>query len=263
MIHTIIESNVLLYVMAAMGALSVLGQLMLNGCYRKLIREIANTQAEKGEFMKKLRYRYQNDRKRSGGNVNIPVFVKQTLMNYRYRKLTFHQWKRGIAGLFAGSLLIGAAGIGAAWGNVQLETSIRFLIQEMAAMTGIMAVVVLWTDLGYKSGRLQTNLEDYLCHSGIGTNLEEVVLEESTVKEKKVPAVVGIRKKAEKRAESKAQKEKRELQENLVRMKDAAREVAADDEVSRKKERNREILRQMDAAEQERIIRDVLAEFLA
>ena len=46
-------------------------------------------------------------------------------------------------------------------------------------------------------------------------------------------------------------------------MKDAAREVAADDEVSRKKERNREILRQMDAAEQERIIRDVLAEFLA
>ena len=134
MIHTIIESNVLLYVMAAMGALSVLGQLMLNGCYRKLMREIANTQAEKGEFMKKLRYRYQNDRKRSGGNVNIPVFVKQTLMNYRYRKLTFHQWKRGIAGLFAGSLLIGAAGIGAVWGNAQLETSIRFLIQEMAAI---------------------------------------------------------------------------------------------------------------------------------
>ena len=61
--------------------------------------------------------------------------------------------------------------------------------------------------------------------------------------------------------ESKAQKDKRELKQNLARIKEGLDETAADREHS--KERNTEILKQMDPAEQERVIREVLKEFLS
>ena len=67
----------------------------------------------------------------------------------------------------------------------------------------------------------------------------------------------------EKAYDSKAQREKRQLQDSLVRIKSGEKETAADVEKDWNKERNREILKQMDAKEQERIIREVLAEFLA
>ena len=60
-------------------------------------------------------------------------------------------------------------------------------------------------------------------------------------------------------SESKAAKEKRELKENLARVKASMKETAAD----REKERGADLLRQMDPGEQERILREVLKEFLS
>ena len=59
--------------------------------------------------------------------------------------------------------------------------------------------------------------------------------------------------------ESRAQREKRELKENMSRIKEGLSESAA----SQEKERNAEILKQMDTKEQERVIREVLKEFLS
>ena len=130
-------------------------------------------------------------------------------------------------------------------------------------MTAGTVLAALWTDMPYKAAYLQTRLEDYLCHSGEALNFQEAELEEpaaAPVKAKlKVPAVIGLHKKNRAVQETKAQREKRELKTNLAKIKDGMRESAADAE----RERNREILRQMDSQEQERIIRDVLAEFLA
>lgn len=77
----------------------------------------------------------------------------------------------------------------------------------------------------------------------------------------KTAAALGIKKRQVRPMESKAQKDKRELKHNLARIKEGLDETAADLEHS--KERNTEILKQMDPSEQERVIREVLKEFLS
>ena len=60
--------------------------------------------------------------------------------------------------------------------------------------------------------------------------------------------------------ETRAQREKRELKENLARMKIGMQEAAA--EHDRERDGRAELLRQMDPKDQERILKEVLKEFL-
>lgn len=263
MIRTIIETNVLLYVMAAVGMLGILCQFVISRRYARLIREASSTQVEKKDFMKQLRFKFRTDRKRSNEKTNVPVFVRQHLMDYRFLRLSMHQWKRLAAGLFIISMAASAAGMIYCFRGELSDTYIQNILWTTAGVTGGTVLAALWTDLPYKSYRLQTKLEDYLYHSGIALDYPEAELDEPEAvqaKEKrKVPAVIGIRKKSKMQVETRAQRDKRELKTNLAKIKEGMRESAAESE----KERNREILRQMDSQEQERIIRDVLAEFLA
>lgn len=264
MMRTIIEQNVLLYVMAAVGMLGILSQVLLNRCYRLLIREASDVQMEKKEFMKKLKLRFQTDRKRSGDRMNMTVFLQKNLMDYRYRKLSLHQWKRLGAGLFLVSIALGAGGVIYSLQTGIEQVHIRHIYEMTAVITAVSAAAALWLDEPYKRSCLLTVLEDYFCHSGAAVDYQEVSLETAATEKtwKKAPSIVGIRKKSDgEKADTRAQKEKRELQENLARINAGAREAAAELEQSR--ERKREILRQMDPKEQERIIREVLAEFLA
>lgn len=258
MIHTIIESNALLYVMTAVGLLGILCQIIGNRCYRVMMRESVDTQAEKGEFLKRIQYRYQIDKRRSGGNVNIPVFVQKMILDYRYKKLSIHQWKRLGAGLFLGCIVIAAAQI-LYCRHFGFAMDTRIFLEGIVFWSLISALTVLWCDSRYKEARLSLQMQDYLYHSGMASELSEVNLEEQKEAESRMPSVIGLRRKSE----SKAKRDKRELQENLARMKEGTREVAAESEGSRNRERGRELLRQMDEKEQERIIRDVLEEFLA
>ena len=47
MIHTILQSKVLLYLMTATGLLGLLCQIIGNRCYRQFIREAADAQPER------------------------------------------------------------------------------------------------------------------------------------------------------------------------------------------------------------------------
>lgn len=264
MIRTIIETNTLLYVMTAVGLLGIICQLVISRRYARLMRDASDTQLEKKDFMKQLRFRYRTDCKRSGDAANIPVFVRRQLMDYRFFRMNFHQWKRLAAGLFIASMLAAAAGLTYCFRLELLDTYGRNILWTMAGVTVATVLAALWTDLPYKSYRLQNRLEDYFYHSGASLDYTEAELEEpleEPVKAKrKMPSVVGIRRRAEAPSETRAQREKRELKTSLTRIKDGMRETAAADS---ERERNREILRQMDTQEQERIIRDVLAEYLA
>ena len=66
--------------------------------------------------------------------------------------------------------------------------------------------------------------------------------------------------------EGTAQKDKQELKQNLSRLKEGIRETAASSEAASaeaRKEQNTRILKEMDPDEQERVIREVLREFLS
>ncbi len=260
MIHTILQSKVLLYLMTATGLLGLLCQIIGNRCYRQFIREASDAQPEKGEFMKRMRYRFQIASRCCKGNVNLPVFVQKMLLDYKYKKLTLHQWRRQALGWYLGTMAIAAAGIR----YYQLQhnqENLTMMIQGMAAVTVASAVMVFWCDSRYKEKRLLIQMQDYLSHSGIATDVGEESVEEW--KEVQDMGIGTGKRRQEKAYDSKAQREKRQLQDSLVRIKSGEKETAADVEKDWNKERNREILKQMDAKEQERIIREVLAEFLA
>ena len=262
MIRTIIESNVLLYAMASVGMLGILCQFIISRRYAKLIREASDTQLEKKNFMKQLRFKFRTDQKRSNENPNISVFVRRQICDYRFLRLSLHQWKRFAAGLFILSMAAAAAGLIYCFRGELSNTYMQNILWTAAGVTAGTVLAALWTDLPYKASYLQTRLEDYLYHSGAALDYQEAELAEAdgeAVKTKlKVPSVIGIRKKTPV-SETRAQRDKRELKTNLAKIKNGMRETAAESE----RERNREILRQMDSQEQERIIRDVLAEFLA
>lgn len=254
MIQAIIESNVFLYAVAAVGMLGVLCQIMISRRYGQLIRETSNRRGDKRDFIKQLRFQYQTNRKRNNDNTNISIFVRRSMMDYKYMHLRIHQWRRLAGGLYLAAM---AAVASAIYYGTKIHSTVHteHIFWMGAAVTGVTLLAWLWTDIPYKSSYLQTALEDFLYHSGLSADYEEAVIEETASESAKVPAVIGIRKKKASR-ETKAQRDKRELKASL------SRETAAglDDD---RRERGRELLRQMDAKEQERIIRDVLAEFLA
>ncbi|MDD3797033.1 MAG: hypothetical protein PHE06_13910 [Lachnospiraceae bacterium] len=67
----------------------------------------------------------------------------------------------------------------------------------------------------------------------------------------------------EEAAMTRAQREKQELKDSLLRGSSGSGETAASDETLSRQEKNRDLLRQMDPKEKEQILRDVLMEFLA
>lgn len=260
MIHTILQSKVLLCLMTATGLLGILCQIIGNRCYKQLIRESSDVQTEKGEFMKRMRYRYQIDSRCCANKVNIPVFVQKMVMDYKYKKLTLHQWKRQAAGWY----LCCAAIAGASVWYYQIQknqSQLMWMVRGIGVLTILTILAVLWCDSRYKESRLMIQMEDYLCHSGITTDYSEMHMEEW--KEENNGLSADSRKKKEQKNESRAERDKRQLQESLLRIKEEEKETAASAEKDWNREHNREILRQMDVREQERIIREVLAEFLA
>lgn len=261
MIRTIIETNALLYVMTAVGALGILCQFLLSGRYRMLIREASDTQMEKKDFMKQLRYKFRMNRKRSNEHTDIHIFVKRSLMDYKFWRLHLHQWKRLAAGCFLASMMAAAAGLIYCFRAEGMPVYIENILWTTGGVALTTGLAWMWNDYPYKEMYLRTELEDYLCCFAASGEAQEAE-EAAPVKERmRAPSIIGIRKKAALPLETKAQKDKRELKNNLAKLKEGSREIAAGNEQQR--ERNREVLRQMDAQEQERIIRDVLAEFLA
>lgn len=261
MIQAIIESNVFLYAAAAVGMLGVLCQIMISRNYGQLIKETANRRGEKRDFLRQLRFQYQTNRKRSNDNTNISVFVRRSLMDFKYMHLRIHQWRRLAGGLYLAA--VGAAAAAAYYAaRIHLAAAYTDRLVWMAAgVTAVTAVVWLWTDIPYKASYLQTALEDFLYHTGLSAEYDEVEIAEEAAEPAKMPAVIGLHKKkaqreAKAQRETKAQRDKRELKASL------AKETAAENWDDRR-ERGREILKQMDTEEKERIIRDVLAEFLA
>lgn len=259
MIQTIVESNMLLYLAVGMGILGILVQLTVSRRYGRLIREAADMQTDRKDFMKQLRYRYRMNQKRSGDQVNLPVFVRRYVWDYKFRRLRLHQWKRLAVGLFLASLAVIACGIGYCLRRELPVAYFQNLLWTALAVGIGSGIAWLWVDFPYKEDYLLTELEDYLCCYGAGADVPEPEAEVAAAKEvKRIPALIGLKKKNPP-AETKAAREKRELKANLAKLKESGREGVTVQE----RERNREILQQMDSQEQERIIRDVLAEFLA
>ena len=245
MLQTMAEQKVLFYTMAAVCVIGIISQLILNRIYAKLLADTKNTSAPHGRFMKQLRQRFANCQRVNDEVSNVSAFIKRQLLEYRYWNMNLHQWQRVSAYAFV--LCAALAGTG------------YVLVPEMGAVRSLYirggliscaAILVIGSvmDFRYKNRNLQTRLEDFLENTGVGREFEEIsILDEKETRHKK-----GSGRGKE------SGKEKQMLKENI---KNGLKEAAAESE--KMSDENAEILKQMDPQEQERIIREVLKEFLA
>ena len=200
------------------------------------------------------------------GNINTEVFIERNLHQYRIFGRTLHQWRR--TGAFALVLALAAGGFGwYASGSIRpLNGNEEIYLWAMGIAALATGAVYGMTDISYKRDYLKTGLLDMLENGGTSIknfNIPEKSETAETAAAKAEPVIpksgkLALRKGKKSIHHTKAQKDKQELKENLARIKASMGETAAGME----KEKNAEILKNMDPKEQERIIREVLKEFL-
>lgn len=276
MLQFIMDQNVLLYVLAAACAAGVVSQIILKQIYEKLIKDTRNTGEPDGRFLQQLRQRFQYCTHLNEKVGDVQALIQKSLMEYRFWGMSLHQWKRLGMQCLTVSLLCAFAGATALiWHNSGDIASGSLYFWTGAGAIALMAAAYGIADTKYRRESLVVGLTDYLENSGAVRDYSEAAELESTYHTgaEHVTSIGSMTegRKARKRAkaetaaaaQTRAQKEKNDLKENLARMKAGMQETAAADRGRSEKERNADILRQMDPAEQERILREVLKEFLS
>lgn len=266
MLQFIMDRNLLLYVLAAACIVGVASQMILKQIYENLIRDTRNTGEPDGRFLQQLRQRFQYCSHLNEKVGDVHALIQKGMMEYRFWGMSLHRWKRlgaeclilSLLCAFGGSLFLVQNGGAVIVGNMY------FWMGVLAAALTAAAYGI--SDTGYRRECLEIRLTDYLENSGAVRDYSEEAAEEAAAGTTPiVPVEAGRKAKKRVRAEntaavqSRAQKEKNDLKENLARIKAGMQETAAE----RDRERNAELLRQMDPKEQERILREVLQEFLS
>ena len=274
MLEFIMDRNVLLYVLAAACAVGVVSQLILKQVYAGLIRDTRNTGAAAGRFLVQLRQRFQYCTHLNDKVGDVSSLIRRNLMEYRFWGLNLHQWKKTGLICLAISILCAFLGTIPLWhdGGELIRGNTYFWMGVLAAV--LTAAAYGLSDTTYQREVLEVSLADYLQNSGAAKDYSESSMESTYEENAQTAAPIvsvaeGRRAKRRARAETaaaaaaqetRAQREKRELKENLARMKTGMQEAAA--EHDRERDGRAELLRQMDPKDQERILKEVLKEFL-
>ena len=273
MLQFFTQQNMLFYTMAVICAWGVISQAVLRVLYGSLIRDAARQGVPKGKFLRQLRQRYQSLCRMRQDSLNTPVFIRRNLMEYRFWGMNLHQWKRIGLICLAVSVLCAFAGTMSLWhdGSELIRGNTYFWMGILAAVLTAAAYGI--SDTSYQREALEISLTDYLQNSGAVKDYSEAGMESAYEEAAKAAAPIvsvaeGRRAKRRARAETaaaaaqetRAQREKRELKENLSRIKTGMQEAAA--EHDRERDGRAELLRQMDPKDQERILKEVLKEFL-
>lgn len=275
MLQFIMDRNVLLYVLAAACAVGVVSQIILKQIYERLIRDTNNVGEPEGRFLQQLRQRFQYCSHLNEKVGDVTAFIRKNVMEYRFWGMSLHQWQRIGGGMLVISLLCAFAGTVAAVRSGRAIVAENTYFWMGMAAAGLTAAAYGIADTKYRREYLEVRLTDYLENSGAVRNYSETAEEpeepEYANAQEHVSPIVSVAagRKAKRRAKAetaatltRAQKEKNDLKESLARMKAGMQETAAERE-QRERERNADILRQMDPKEQERILREVLKEFLS
>ena len=276
MLQFIMEQNVLLYLLAAACVVGAASQIILKQIYEKLIKDTRNAGEPEGRFLQQLRQRFQYCTHLNEKVGDVQALIQKSMMEYRFWGMSLHQWKRLGLQCLTVSLLCAFAGTMALVQKNGTIVSASLYLWMGAGAAALTAAAYGIADTKYRRECLEVRLTDYLENSGAVRDYSEA--EENDVFERPVQAqaeavtpIVSVAegRKAKRRAkaeaaaaQTRAQREKADLKENLARMKAGMQETAAERERS-ERERNAELLRQMEPKEQERILREVLKDFLS
>ena len=278
MLQFIMDQNLFLYLCGVACALGVVSQFLLKYMYGRLIGETSAGGEPKGKFLRQLRQRFQNCTHLNEKVNDITSFIDRSIMDYEFWNMNLHQWRRIGAEALTICLLCCGGGLWLLYRNgaeVSLQTS-----YSRAALISSLLILLSYgiTDNRYQHHSLHVRLMDYLQNTGaiksygevdFSTGASEGIKEAAveTAAAETAAASTGLSRKlrrasGESISETRAQRDKRQLKENLMKSKIGAQESAAAQEQITEREKNRKLLQQMDPKEKEQILREVLMEFL-
>lgn len=278
MLQFVMDQNLLLYVCGAACALGVFSQFLLKLLYERLLSETQITGEPKGKFLRQIRQRFKNCRHLNEKVNDITSFIDRSIMDYSFLKMNLHQWQRVGKEALAISLLSCGMGVWLLYRNgavISLQTNYC-----KAAILSVLLISLAYgmNDNKYRQNSLKIRLMDYLQNSGAikeysevdfpegeMVGMQEAAAETASASAANTTVNIGrkLRRSTKGAAETRAQKEKRELKESLARERQGVNEIAVSQEGVSEKEKNRNLLRQMDTKEKEQILREVLLEILS
>ena len=284
MLQTVMQQNLLFYGIGILSFFGVISQIWLWMIYGRMTKDMENERAAKGKLIRQIRQRYGLLKRMGDGNVNTQAFIERSLYQYRHLGRTLHQWRRTGTVTLVLSLVLAAAGYYYA-GKLRMGLAVRQdYLWAMGIAAAVTALVYGLTDVRYRRSYLETGLLDLLENSGNAAASGKSAKDAS--QPEKSPAVLSgqpgqgdecrgqnsasletaavadkLPFRKNKKAAARMQQEKKELKADLSRIRASVGETAAGGESE--KERKTEVLRNMDPAEQERIIREVLKEILS
>lgn len=189
-----LERGYVLYAMLGIGILCILGKLIANGTYKRLIRQAENMASAKESFLKRLKLKYESTYRLNEGVSNVPAFVEKNL--YQYKKMGISL--RRLENLTIHGALICLLGgvcatLAAFWYQADIRiTALQFAAGIIAGLALVLADSIL--DTGTKRDALLANICDYLENIlVVRTSGSQEAEEEPTAARRKIKNDVFVR----------------------------------------------------------------------
>ncbi|QNM04572.1 hypothetical protein [Qiania dongpingensis] len=94
MLLQFLETGKVLYIMLAFSILGVLSKFLVNGRYRKLIKQSENMGTAKDKYLKQWKVKFENTYRSSSGVNNIPVYVERNMGQYKFMGVRLNRLER-------------------------------------------------------------------------------------------------------------------------------------------------------------------------
>lgn len=219
-----LERGYVLYAMLGICVICVLGKLIANGTYKRLIRQAENMASAKDSFLKRLKLKYESTYRLNEGVNNVPAFVEKNLYQYKKMGITLRRLE-SLA--IHGALLCLLAGVCATLAAFWYQTEIRTMILQFAVGI-ILGLVLVFADsvmdTGTKRDALLANICDYLENILVVRVPSENTEEEEASSRRKMKDDVFVRRQKEKRETA---EETRDKQPETERAKQPGEAAAA------------------------------------
>ncbi len=161
MVPEFLETGNVLYLMLAISALGVLSKFLVNGRYRKLLRQSQNMGTAKDKYLKQWKMKFENTYRAGGGMENIPVYVEKNLGQYRFLGIRLSKLTR-LNALAAALVCLG--GLTASFMTYWYADTMEMVILYAASGILLGGAMVLWEgfcNTQGKRGRLLLYIRDY------------------------------------------------------------------------------------------------------
>jgi hypothetical protein len=161
-VKEIFKENILIYVILGLCALSLLIKMLVSFAYKRLMKSSSQMNTSKNKLMKLIRLKFETCYKLKIGVNNVDAFVDKYVYKYRFCGILLYTWENLSGQLLILCLLTGT--VGSVFGLIYDCGKVAIL---STFFTGIFTAALLITfenmlNLNVKKNIIRVNIKDYL-----------------------------------------------------------------------------------------------------